>query len=395
MNWRRSLAFALAGLACALLAGCFSFRREAPRPGRTTLGAPLVVLPAQRLGTYLVIEGKWDRGGPWRFLIDTGANTTLVTPEFAKRYGLSPAPELAAPINVLSADGRAVALPPTTIRRIELGDARFENISARIYDCAALSAHLGVKIDGILGFPLFRETLLTLDYPRDRVVLAPNSPTTLIPGASVPFNNANKTPLITVRLDDRKFIALLDSGSDAALSLNPIGLLPSFTFGPREGSTVSTLAGDRPQQIGRLSETFFVADYALPAPVVELSDELSAIGGSILQHFTVTFDQDRDRVTFYRDSPAPIPTGARRSPGVSFAKTPAYWRVAGVVPGSTADGAAIERGDLVTRINGEPVAKWDFRRYEQLVTSAREIVFTFLNGTRETEKRISVFDLVP
>jgi hypothetical protein len=211
----------------------------------------------------------------------------------------------------------------------------------------------------------------------------------------VPFNNANKTPLITVRLDDRKFIALIDSGSDAALSLNPIGLLPSFTFGPREGSTVSTLAGDRPQQIGRLSETFFVADYALPAPVVELSDELSAIGGSILQHFTVTFDQDRDRVTFYRDSPAPIPTGARRSPGVSFAKTPVYWRVAGVVPGSTADGAEIELGDLVTRINGEPVAKWDFRRYEQLVASAREIVFTFLNGTRETEKRISLFDLVP
>ena len=69
--------------------------------------------------------------------------------------------------------------------------------------------------------------------------------------------------------------------------------------------------------------------------------------------------------------------------------------VAGVVPGSTAEGAEIERGDLVTRINGEPVAKWDFRRYEKLVTSAREIVFTFLNGTRETEKRISVFDLVP
>ena len=396
MNWRRSLAFALAGCACVLLAGCFSFRREAPRPGRTTLGSPLVVLPAQRLGTYLVIESKWDRGGPWRFLVDTGANTTLVTPEFAKRYGVAPEPgATATAINVFSADGRAVPLLPTTIRRIELGDARFENISARIYDCAALSAHLGVKIDGILGFPLFRETLLTLDYPRDRIVLAPNTANTLIPGASVPFNNANKTPLITVRLDDRKFIALLDSGSDAALSLNPIGLLPSFTFGPRAGSTVSTLAGDRPQQIGRLSETFYVADYALPAPVVELSDELSAVGGSILQHFTVTFDQDRDRVTFYRDTPAPIPTGARRSPGVSFAKTPVYWRVAGVVPGSSAAGAEIEPGDLVTRINGEPVAKWDFRRYEQLITTAREVVLTFLNGTRETEKRVSVFDLVP
>ena len=393
MNWRRSLAFALAVLACSQLTGCFSFRREAARPGRTTLSSPLIVLPAQRLGTFLVLESKWDRGGPWHFLIDTGANTTLVTPEFAQRYGAKPNP--VALVNIVSADGQTIALPATTIRRLELGDARFENISARIYDCTALSAHLGVKIDGILGFPLFRETLLTLDYPRDRVVLAPARGNPLIPGAAVPFNNANKTPLISVRLGDQPFVALLDSGSDAALSLNPVGLSPHFTYGPREGGTVSTLAGDRPQSLGRLKETLNLADYLLPTPIVELSDELSAIGGAVLQNFSVTFDQERDRVTFYRDSPAPIATAPRRSPGLSFSKTPAYWRVAGVVPKSAAATAAVERGDLVTRINGEPVARWDFRRYARLIAEAHEITFTFLNGTRETEKRLPVFELVP
>ena len=29
-----------------------------------------------------------------------------------------------------------------------------------------------MKIDGILGFPLFRETILTLDYPHKRVLLS-------------------------------------------------------------------------------------------------------------------------------------------------------------------------------------------------------------------------------
>lgn len=396
MNWLRSLALVLATLACVLLAGCFSFHREAPRPGKTTLRSPLIVLPAQRLGSYLVISGKWDRGGPWHFLVDTGANTTLVTPEFAKRYGIKDEAAIAAaPVSVISADGQTVQLLPITIRRLELGDARFENISARIYDCAALSAHLGVKIDGILGFPLFRNTLLTLDYPRDRVVLAPSSGSPLIPGLAIPFNNANKSPLIPVRVGTHTFIALLDSGSDAALSLNPVGLDPKFTFGPRAGSTVSTLAGDRPQSIGRLADTFTLADYSLPAPIVDLTDELSAVGGAILQNFTVTFDQEHDKVTFYRDSPAPIATKPRRSPGLSFAKTPAYWRVASVVPHSAPDAADIERGDLVTRINGEPVAQWDFRRYEQLVASASEITFTFLTGTRETEKHFAVFELVP
>jgi C-terminal processing protease CtpA/Prc len=80
---------------------------------------------------------------------------------------------------------------------------------------------------------------------------------------------------------------------------------------------------------------------------------------------------------------------------VSFSKTPAYWRVAGVVPDSSAQAESVQPGDLVIRINGEPVARWDLRRYEQLVATAPAITFTFLNGTAESEKRVSVFELVP
>jgi S1-C subfamily serine protease len=100
-------------------------------------------------------------------------------------------------------------------------------------------------------------------------------------------------------------------------------------------------------------------------------------------------------VTFFRDGRLPIMTPARRSAGVSFSKTPAYWRIAGVVPKSTAETEGIVKGDLVTRINGEPVAKWDLRRYEQAVATADEIRLTFLAGTVETEKRVRVFELVP
>jgi membrane-associated protease RseP (regulator of RpoE activity) len=65
------------------------------------------------------------------------------------------------------------------------------------------------------------------------------------------------------------------------------------------------------------------------------------------------------------------------------------------VPKSPAEAAGVQLGDLVTQINGEPVAKWELRRYEQLVATASEIVFAFLHGTVETEKRVRVFELVP
>ena len=128
---------------------------------------------------------------------------------------------------------------------------------------------------------------------------------------------------------------------------------------------------------------------------MDISDELSAIGGGALKNFAVTFDQTNDRVMFFRTGIEPIVAPARRSAGVSFNKTPAYWRVAGVVPKSPAETAGVQLGDLVTRINGEPVARWDLARYEQLVTTATEITFTFLNGKAETERRVAVFELVP
>jgi hypothetical protein len=252
-----------------------------------------------------------------------------------------------------------------------------------------------VKIDGILGFPLFRQTVLTLDYPNSRVLLTPTSPENLVPGAAIAFNNASKAPLIPIRVGESTFIALVDSGSDAPLSLNPKGLNPHYASAPHPGAVVGTLSGDHTSQVGRLSDTLIIGTYELPRPLMEVTDEQSSIGGEVLKNFTVTFDQERSHVTFYRDTPDPIVFPPRRSTGLSFSKTPVYWRVAGVVPDSPAAAARVQQGDLVIRINGEPVAKWDVRRYEQLVATARTITFTFLVGSDEKSTTLNVFDLVP
>lgn len=396
MTRRRLIALVLAAGGLLLAGGCLSWHREPPRPGRTSLDSPLVVLPATTIGNYLVVEAKWDRYGPYHFLVDTGASVTLVSPELAKRYpAKNPPPESIPQVRVKSARGDSVVLPSVTVTRIELGGAKFENVKVLVYDCAPLSAHLGVKIDGILGFPLFRETLLTLDYPNSRVLLTPRDSANRPPGTPIAFNNIRRTPLIPIRVGDQQLIALIDSGSDSALSLNPAGLNLDYASGPRPGVLVGTLTGDHLQEVARLQQPLRIGDYTIERPVTDLTDDLTSLGGDVLKHFSVTFDQEHNQVTFYRSSRAPIAMPPKRNTGLSFTKTPAYWRVASVVPDSPASAAGVQPGDLVSRINGEPVARWDLRRYEQLVADASEVSYTFLHGTQETARTLPVFTLVP
>ncbi|HVW22636.1 MAG TPA: aspartyl protease family protein [Opitutaceae bacterium] len=383
-------------LACLLAGGCLSFHRGAPEPGRTSLGSKPAVLPAQILDNHIVVQVKWDKYGPYNFMIDTGSSVTLVTPDLAQRYGEKDVPLPVMPqVPVQAADGSSVLLQPAVLSRIELGSARFSDVPVLVYDCGSLSTQLGIKIDGVLGFPLFRQVLLTLDYPHSQVTLA--SPPVL-PAAgesTIGFADLDKSPVIPMRLGERRMIARIDTGSDEALSLNPHGLGARFASGPTEGPTVGTLTGDRAQRIGRLDQTLYLGGYAVPRPVVELVDEVSFIGGGILKYFAVTFDQEHDEVTFRRDATDPIAIPGRRNSGLSFDKTPAYWRVVGVIPGSPADAADVQLGDLVTQVDGDPVANWGIRRYERLMANAESVTYTFLNGNAKTDKKLRVVDVVP
>jgi hypothetical protein len=381
-----------------LIAGCSGGGSTKPPvvPGRAKLPVAEVSLPAQLIGNLLIIEAKGDRQGPLRFLIDTGSSVNLVTPALARRFPGRNLPGTAPALRVAGADGSVAELPRASLPRLELGAFRFEEVDVLLHDCAGLSAHLGIPLDGVLGFPLFREVLLTLDYPRGRVVLRPARTAPALPGVVVPFDDARKTPLVTVRLGDRSLVALIDSGSDACFSLNPVGLAPVYTAGPRPGATVQTLAGEHPQLLARLADPLSLGGHEFVRPIVELTDELSSLGGGFLRHFTVSFDQQRDRVILERSDAGPIVQPPLRSTGLSFSRKPAYWRVDGVVPDSPASRAGLQPGDLVIRLNAEPVTAWDFRRYERLVATAREAVFTLLvNGRTEVEKRVALFDLIP
>lgn len=390
--WRAGLV--LLGLVLSWsLGGCVS--PGGPKPGRTKMDSRLIEIPAEVVGHLLVVELTWDRHGPWRFLIDTGSSITLVDPAFAARYGIGAASHALPRVRVRDAAGDYAHLEAVTLSRIEMKDARFERVQALVYDCAELSAHLGRPIHGIIGFPLFRQTILTIDYPRSRLILTRAKQPPLLPGSPIAFETDGPLPLIPIEVAGQNLLALIDTGSDGPLNLNPVGLELAFAAEPRPGANVATLAGQRVQQVGRLDGTLRIGHYTLPDPVVDLTDALSSLGGEVLHHFTLTFDQLRRTVIFHRDTPAPVPSPTRRSLGLSFTRTPAYWRVVGVMPDSPALAARLAPGDLVTRINDEPVSRWPLERFLREVNQADSLTLTLLEGIIERKVAVDTFALVP
>jgi len=381
--------------ACTLLPHPTRTAKRESRPQETRLKTDTTTIPASVIAGYFIIETKWDKHGPWRFLVDTGSTVTLLSPEYVARYfTLTKDGSSASPINVLSASGAIDQLTPATVRTIRIGGAQFSNVPVLVYDCAALSAHFGMKIDGVIGFPLFRDTVFTLDYPRATLdIHRPNAihPTS---GTTIAFNNEKHAPIIPVQLGDETLSVLIDTGCDGALELNPVGLVPAYAQPPRPGATIGTFAGDRMQEIGRLAPELHIGAYTIASPIADITDQLSSIGSEILENYRITFDQKNSSVTFFRETDAPLTLDTQYSTGLGFTKTPAYWRVASIVPDSPAEEAEIHVGDIVSRINGEPVSAWPLQRYDTLVRHSGQITFTFVTGNHETPVVIPTFTLV-
>jgi hypothetical protein len=344
----------------------------------------------------LVVVQADDEAGPWNFLIDTGSSATLVSPEFAiRRRSRQPNPGNAT-VWLRDATGQAVPVDSVLLDKVDFGPAHFRNVRALVFDCRVISDHLGLKIDGVLGFNLFADARLTLDYPGERIVMSELEDEEPLRGCVIPITLQNGVPVFEATLGNRPLITLIDSGSDGSLSLDPAGLDQEFIEDPRQGTLIGTLHGNHRQILGRLADTLHISDYQIETPVVDLSGILTSIGGEILQQFEVTFDQSNREVAFYRPGDDfVIPAEPKISSGISFVKVSAYWRITAIAAASPASAAGFSIGDLVIRINGEPVDAWDLTRYQALIDAGGTIEYTLLQGREEVTVTADTFALVP
>ncbi len=153
-------------------------------------------------------------GRPARFLLDTGAEDMLVTPEAAARLGLAPDPGHST---LMMGTGGEMRVGNVRLAGLQLGAV---TLAPRSVAVAALPRP--VPSDGLLGAPLLRRYDVDLDLVHGRVGLyraqdcGADTPMLPPPFTAVPLTlTRDQVPAIPVVVNGVKLMALLDTGSRA------------------------------------------------------------------------------------------------------------------------------------------------------------------------------------
>ena len=180
--------------------------------------------------------------GPFRFILDTGANRSVLSPELAELLHLKPSAD--HPIGVQGVTGYAV-LPAVEIELLQAGDL----VLARNKRMPVLSQEVLANADGILGIEGLAGARIDIDFMADKVTIGKSSDRPAAPGMlTIPVKIAYGGLLTTQAMVGRQHvIAIIDTGAER--SLGNLALREALQFAPQQegepgGTTVLGATAD-------------------------------------------------------------------------------------------------------------------------------------------------------
>jgi predicted aspartyl protease len=115
----------------------------------------------------ILVDVHANGRGPFQFAIDTGTSTMAITPDLARELGVE-----SSPVGAGTTGGAAVDFSAGSLQSFQLGDARIDNMAVIVADFfEMLSAAVGVKLDGIVGYNFLRNYKVVIDYPGETLTL--------------------------------------------------------------------------------------------------------------------------------------------------------------------------------------------------------------------------------
>lgn len=278
-------------------------RRQGPPPkpfASAEMSAPAVEVP-MLAGEGIVVEVRINGKGPYKFSLDTGAaGGGRITPKVAEALGLPVVGEVMAgdPSGQNRRSQKVVEAGSLT-----LGGVAFNKVHLSVRE--HLQRRLdgsGEERDGILGFGLFQDHLLTLDYPARRVRIEKGE----LPAADgkeiVAFENRFGIPQIRMKVGDLDVDADVDSGNmngELVLPGSYVDKVP-LESEPKVVGKARTGYNEFDVKQAPLKGSARIGAQVVERPRVDFVEIFphGNIGHAFLSRFAVTLDQKNHRIRF-------------------------------------------------------------------------------------------------
>jgi D-alanyl-D-alanine carboxypeptidase len=275
-------------------------RAGGERPEMTSL-LSTVTVPMQWAGHLASVSVMLNGKGPFRFAIDTGAAGMA-------RIDSATANQLNLPVigeaRVGDPSGKNVkSAPIVKLESLGIGNATFGGLTATVGEYSGRIP--GEKVDGILGFALFADCLVTLDYPAMRMVLGTGE----LPAANgkdvIDFHAERGIPSITIQVAGTEVEADVDAGAQGGISL-PDALSSKLPLAapPKVVGHARTVSNEFDIRAAELQGDVVFGGITLERPRVEFQPifPMANVGSRVLRDYSLTFDQKNHRMKLARSA---------------------------------------------------------------------------------------------
>jgi predicted aspartyl protease len=186
---------------------------------------PVIEVPFDFYRDEIFVQVKINGHGPFRMMLDTGADPSAVDLATAKQIGL----KLSATGRQASGGGTSVNLTyECGFQLLEVGGLTAKNVEAVAVDLSKVSERLGKPIQGVIGHSLLNGRIVQIDYAKrvvrfyakslySKATSQPNTPQRTF----LRFRYADNVLIDDVLVNGKKMVANLDTGSDGTFKLTP------------------------------------------------------------------------------------------------------------------------------------------------------------------------------
>lgn len=324
-----------------------------------------ISLPFDLIDNRIVINVTLNGKGPFRFIFDSGG-VAIVSPEVAHELGLK--------ITGTSTGGSGVGentveRGATNIAEVKVGSLSLTDIDFGVISFADTKYVFGAnRIDGVIGYPLFKRFVVKIDYEARRLTFTePSAFAYHGSGTTVQLDFDGHLPLVNGSIDGVPGIFVIDTGARSALLLyGPFtekNNLRAKYKASLEGVTGWGIGGPVRSQLARVNSLMLgavevhnlVARLSLQrSGALASSDRAALVGPDVLKQFTTTFDYTRKQLIFEKNSNYGKADSYDRA-GMWFGQEGDHFEVIDVIAGGPASEAGIKVGDRIVAIDGKNV----------------------------------------